>query len=96
MDINMLSGNAVDTAPSKKKRFIRIILFVVVLCVIGGGVFAWKTGFVVDKIFQGNANIFRSVLKSLPGVEDTLSGEKDGRINILLLGMRGEGVTGGG
>ena len=74
----------------------RVVLFFIVLLVIIGGVFAWKTGFILNKISQGNANIFTSILKTLPGVDETLSGEKDGRINILLLGMRGEGVAGGG
>lgn len=79
-----------------KKRWLRVVLFFIVLLVIIGGVFAWKTGFILNKISQGNANIFTSILKTLPGVDETLSGEKDGRINILLLGMRGEGVAGGG
>lgn len=56
--------------------------------------FLIKTGTVVQKISKGN--IFESIVRSLPGVPDTLKGEKDGRINILLLGMRGEGVEGGG
>ena len=79
-----------------KKRWLRIALFFIVLVVLVFGVFAWKTGFILNKISQGNANIFGSLIKSLPGMDKTLSGEKDGRINILLLGMRGEGVEGGG
>lgn len=79
-----------------RKRWLRVILFFVVLFVLVGGVFAWKTGFILNKISEGNANIFKSILKSVPGVDKTLAGEKDGRINILLLGMRGEGVAGGG
>ncbi|MEI8096515.1 MAG: LCP family protein, partial [Candidatus Moraniibacteriota bacterium] len=45
---------------------------------------------------QGNANIFGSLIKTIPGAEQQLKGESAGRINILFLGMRGEGVTGGG
>lgn len=85
------SGNS-----TAKKRWLRVALFFIVLLVLVFGVFAWKTGFILNKISQGDANIFKSILKSLPGVDKTLSGEKDGRINILLLGMRGEGVEGGG
>lgn len=80
----------------KKKRIIRVILFFVALLVIAGGAFAWKTGLTLDRISGGNANIFKSIVKTLPGVEKTLEGETEGRINILLLGMRGEGVEGGG
>lgn len=79
-----------------KHRVWRIVGFFVILLLIAGGVFAWKTGFVLNKISQGNANIFGSLLNSLPGVEKKLSGEDTGRVNILLLGMRGEGVEGGG
>ncbi|MEK7182011.1 MAG: LCP family protein [Patescibacteria group bacterium] len=83
--------------PEKKKnRTVRIVLFVLVLVLIALGAFAWKTGFILNKVSGGNANIFRSLIKSLPGVDDKLLGEKDGRINILLLGMRGENVPGGG
>ncbi len=79
----------------KKRRWLRIVLFFLALIFIGGAVFAWKTGITLDKVSQGNANIFKSLVKSLPGVEKTLKGEKEGRVNILLLGMRGEGVGGG-
>ncbi len=82
--------------PSTKKRVIRIALFVVLLICIAGGAVALKTGFTLNKITQGDGNIFKSIIKSLPGVEKTLEGEKEGRINILLLGMRGENVPGGG
>ncbi len=81
---------------STKKRVIRVALFGLALLLIAGGAFAWKTGITLDKISQGDANIFKSLVKTLPGVEKTLSGETEGRINILLLGMRGEGVEGGG
>jgi LCP family protein required for cell wall assembly len=81
---------------STKKRVIRVVLFGLALLLIAGGAFAWKTGITLDKISQGDANIFKSLVKTLPGVEKTLSGESEGRINILLLGMRGEGVVGGG
>lgn len=74
----------------------KIVGFFLVLFMIAGTVFAWKAGFVLNKISQGNANIFKSIVKSLPGVEDTLKGEEEGKINILLLAMRGENVAGGG
>lgn len=84
-----------STSP-KKKRIIRIVLFFLALVLIGGAVFLWKTGVTLDKVSLGNANLFKSLVKTLPGVEKTLKGETEGRVNILLLGMRGEGVVGGG
>ncbi len=85
-----------EESSTKKKRIIRIAIFVVVLFIIVGGAFALKTGFALNKITQGDGGIFKSILKSLPGVEKVLEGEKEGRVNILLLGMRGENVPGGG
>ncbi len=88
--------NSLSPETPKKRRALRIALFFIVLLMIGGGVFAWKTGSVINKITGGNGNIFGSIVKSIPGVEKKLKGEEAGRINILLLGMRGEGVEGGG
>lgn len=80
----------------RKKLWLRIVLLFITLVIIAGVFFAWKAGFVLNKITQGNANIFKSIVKSLPGADKTLSGEQEGRINILILGIRGEGVSGGG
>jgi anionic cell wall polymer biosynthesis LytR-Cps2A-Psr (LCP) family protein len=85
-----------DGEHPKRRRFIRIALFFLTLILLGGGVFLWKTGMTLDKVSLGNASIFKSLVKTLPGVEKTLKGESEGRVNILLLGMRGEGVEGGG
>lgn len=75
----------------RTRNIILIALAIVLIFVIG---FLWKAGSVVQKVTQGN--VFSSIVRSLPGVPDTVKGEKEGRINILLLGMRGEGVVGGG
>lgn len=77
---------------SNKKKVILIILGILILV---GGVILWKMDSVLNKI-STEGGIFSSIAKSLPGVEDALKGEKEGRINILLLGMRGENVPGGG
>jgi anionic cell wall polymer biosynthesis LytR-Cps2A-Psr (LCP) family protein len=58
------------------------------------GFLLFKASVVLDKV--GKGGIFSSIVKSLPGVEAKLKGEEEGRINILFLGMRGEGVPGGG
>ncbi|OGI14139.1 MAG: hypothetical protein A3E38_01215 [Candidatus Moranbacteria bacterium RIFCSPHIGHO2_12_FULL_54_9] len=96
MNFNTAPNTTPENSLPEKRRFRRLALFFAILLLVAGGVFAWKTGFVLNKISSGNANIFKSLIKSLPGVDKTLSGEKEGRINILLLGMRGEGVEGGG
>jgi len=77
-----------------QKKWFKITLSLIVVFAIVSGVFAWKTGGVIHKISQGG--ILSSLVKSLPGVDNSVKGEKDGRINIVLLGMRGAGVVGGG
>ena len=43
-----------------------------------------------------NAGIVNSLIRSIPGVSNDLKSTEDGRTNVVLLGMRGEGVEGGG
>ncbi|MFZ2154424.1 MAG: LCP family protein [Candidatus Moraniibacteriota bacterium] len=82
-----------DSAKKKSKKKI-IFIILLVLLLVGGAIF-WKTGGLLNKI-STEGGIFSSLAKSLPGVENKLEGEEVGRINILLLGMRGENVVGGG
>ncbi len=66
---------------------------VVVILVLGMTAFSYKTGSILNKISGKDG----SILDSLRGVvsNDNIVAE-NGRTNVLLLGMRGEGVTGGG
>lgn len=77
-----------------KKLWFKIVAVLIILICIGGGMFAWKTGRVLNKISQGG--ILRSLAHAIPGVKDELQSDDDGRINILLIGMRGENIPGGG
>lgn len=86
----------IPTQSLKKKRIVRIGLFFVVLVLIAVIAFGLKAGFILDKISLGEDGIFKNFVKTLPGVEPKLQGENDGRINVLLLGMRGKNVPGGG
>lgn len=78
-----------------RRRWFKITAIVVLLVVIVGGTIAWKAGFTLSKISL-KGNLFSSILRSIPGVENKLKGEEEGRINVLLLGMRGENIPGGG
>ncbi len=85
---------AVQVGAKKNHRVRNIVLIVsgiLLLFVLG---FLFKAGSVVQKVTKGN--VFENIVRSLPGVPNTLKGEKEGRINVLLLGMRGAGVEGGG
>ncbi len=77
-----------------KRKWFKITAVLVIIFAIGAGIFAWKAGFTLNKISGGG--LLSSLVHNIPGVSDTLEGEKEGRINILLLGMRGENVSGGG
>ncbi len=80
----------------KKKRFSRkIILGIVSFFVLFIGIFSLWAGPTLFKVAP-NANVFTSILRSIPGVSDSLNETDSGTTNIVLLGMRGEEVVGGG
>lgn len=80
----------------RKKRIWRIVGFFAVLALIALGTFLVKAGYIFNKISVGDGSFFQNLTKSLPGVENKLQGEDQGKVNILLLGMRGADVSGGG
>jgi len=62
------------------------------LCfVLIGGFFLYKTTDLFSKISTKNGSFLKAFIKS----EDQVKGVKEGRVNILLLGMRGENIPGG-
>lgn len=84
------------TTHPNRRRFWRVLAFFGTLVVIAGAVFAIKAGVIFDRISLGEAGLFKNLVKTLPGAKQELKGEETGRINVLLLGMRGEGIAGGG
>lgn len=80
----------------QRKPWLKWVLIGGVVLLIGGGIFAWKTGSVLNKISSSNGSLFGSLVNSLPGVDKKLVGEEEGKINVALLGMRGEHMDGGG
>jgi len=77
-----------------KKRWFKIFAVVVIILLLGGGIFIWKTGGILNKISKGG--MFQALVKNIPGVNNEIKGEKEGRINVLVLGMRGENIPSGG
>lgn len=83
------------TTEKKKRKWLKPVLIIAAILLFIGGVAFWKAGSVLNKI-STDGNLFGSLAHMIPGVEDKLKGEEEGRINVLLLGMRGENVPGGG
>lgn len=78
-----------------KKRWFIYSAIVLFLLFGGAGAFLYKTGYVLDKISDSDSSAIGSLFGVLPGVGKEIQ-EDDGRINFLLLGMRGENIPGGG
>ncbi len=78
---------------SKGKGF-KIIVAIIAIIMIVGGYFAWRADSLLRKISSGG--LLSTLVHSLPGVNNQLKGESDGRVNILLLGMRGANDPNGG
>lgn len=79
----------------KKGKGLKITLIVVALLLVIGTVLLWKAGRIFNKV-STNGGFFKNLINVIPGVNSELKGEEDDRINILIMGMRGENVPGGG
>lgn len=84
-----------NSVPKKSRKWLKITLIVLAVLFVAGGLAAWKTGYILNKV-SVRGGLFNSLVHAIPGVEDKLKGEDEDRINIALLGMRGENVPGGG
>jgi LCP family protein required for cell wall assembly len=82
--------------PSRKRKWLIAISIFLTCALLAGGVFAWKTGSLLNRISGGMRISSRVLSRIFPGLRRKLEGEEAGKINILLLGMRGEGMEGGG
>ncbi|MFA5925364.1 MAG: LCP family protein [Parcubacteria group bacterium] len=81
---------------SYKKRWFKILLVIILLLVATGGYAMFRAGTTLSKISTKDG-FMKSLWKSIPGIgADQLQGQKEGQINILLLGMRGNDMPGGG
>lgn len=69
--------------------------FLVIILAVGGFL-AWKAGLTLDRITKGDISFLKNVYQMLPVTASNLKGEEEGRINLAILGMRGENVPGGG
>lgn len=82
------------TLPQKKHPLLKGLLIVIGVIIVGlGTIVAIRASSLSGKIFVGEKNSFLGQVGSLLG-GTKLQGESDGQINILLLGIGGEGHDG--
>lgn len=92
--MSQVQGSMHPAVKFYQKKWFKITATALALFALVGGIMGWKAENILNKISKGG--IIKTIIHSIPGVQGEVKGEKDGRINILLLGMRGENVTGGG
>lgn len=94
---NLNQRTSLDNNVKPKKRWLKPLLIFVAIVVVIGGAVAWKTGAILSKVSTGGSGgLFSSLVRAIPGVSNELKGEKEDRINILLMGMRGADDPAGG
>lgn len=81
--------------PRRKKHWVRNgLLLLLLLLVLSGGIFGYKILAASNKISTANKSILGQVKDLLFTQGRTLKGEKNDRINVLLLAIGGEGHSG--
>lgn len=78
-----------------KKGWVKVLLIILAIVLVVGGLLSWKAGSLLNKI-SSNGNILGTLGHMVPGMAEELKGEKEGRVNVLLLGMRGADDPAGG
>lgn len=79
----------------KKKKWLKPLLICLAIALVVGLIFGWRTGKFLGQV-STDANIFGSLTHIIPGVNNEIKGEKEGRVNVLLLAMRGSRDPNGG
>ncbi|MDD3486838.1 MAG: LCP family protein [Candidatus Moranbacteria bacterium] len=91
----MNSGKTKETGRSRKKFYQKKwfwgVAAVLLLVLVAVGVFAYKTGYMLNKISGGDGNPISTLFGGAVDLQ-----EQEGRTNILLLGMRGADDPHGG
>lgn len=96
---NLLNKNKSSDAeggPKIKHKLKKTIFLAVIIILAGAGYFVYRTNYLIKKISGNSGSIIEEVSHLVLGDSGALKGEKDGRINVLLLGMRGADDPHGG
>lgn len=93
---NVISRASFKKKSSKKKFWKSYLFYIAIGVFLFLGVGLYRMGYILNKISEKDSSIFSSLSNIIPGEVDEVKGAEDGRINILLLGMRGTNMPGGG
>jgi LCP family protein required for cell wall assembly len=85
------SGRKAEKKRFYKKRWFKVIAVIIIIFLGVGGYFAWKTGYILNKISGSHSNPIASLLGGAAEPQ-----AQEGRTNIMLLGMRGANDPSGG
>jgi len=85
------TGVSSSKPSNKRKRLKKILIASAILFLVLGGLFYYKASSIFSKISTGNSGLLTGLLKS----DEDVKGVSEGRINIMLLGMRGSNMPGG-
>ena len=77
--------------PEGRKKLKKILIITAIIVLGLGGLFYYKASSIFSKISTGGDGLLSGLFKG----EEDLKGVGDGRINVLLLGMRGSNMPGG-
>lgn len=85
----------VSQAEPRRSHWVRrIFIFIFLIIIAGAGVFGYKIISASNKISVAEQSIIGQLRDLLFGSGESLTGEKEGRINILLIAIGGEGHKG--
>ncbi|MBI1833659.1 MAG: LCP family protein [Candidatus Andersenbacteria bacterium] len=87
-----------STSPRRRRSYgswlRRIVLLLFVLGIIGGGAFGYRILAASNKITVTDRSLFGQIKDLLFSSGEFLAGEEEGRINVMLLAVGGEGHSG--
>lgn len=96
---NLLSKNKssdTEKGPRVKHKLRKVFFLIIIVILAGASYFIYRTSHLIKKISGNRGSIIENVSHLVLGENNILKGEKDGRINVLLLGMRGADDPHGG
>jgi polyisoprenyl-teichoic acid--peptidoglycan teichoic acid transferase len=78
----------------RRSRWKKILIFLILLVLTAGGIFGYRILAAGNKISAAEQSLLGQLRDLFFNSKDTLRGEQEGRINVLLLGIGGDDHSG--